>query len=256
MTSPRATRRIAALFAIGGSLAAGCAAEAIGDGDPPPRPDAGAEPSPDPTDGDPGDPGDPREPDDPGEPVDPDDPPDAFDPDDPRSYVWTARSLAFDTLPLLYGTVRVEYAWTETGTHRPLEKGQILVDDLDYGELTDGRLSLRTYRDEDNLPTTYCAVLVEGAAAIASHNAIAEHGYPELDSFDATDPDQVRDEVAETPGVVMMVDGDCTDVDESNPREERSVLSWLAVTFEASPHPDLVDPDDPPDGDGIIGASP
>ena len=54
---------------------------------------------------------------------------------------------------------------------------------------------------------------------------------------------------------VLLVDGDCTKIAQENPSEQRSVLSFAAVTMTAVPDPQIYDPaSDPDPGAGLYPA--
>ncbi len=84
---------------------------------------------------------------------------------------------------------------------------------------------------------TSCVKLVDAAQAIASHNAILADGQPETASTGFTSPDQFQSYLSAQSSIFMFVNGDCTTPSADNPTELRSVLSWTAVTFEATPDP-------------------
>lgn len=189
------------------------------------------------------------------------DSPGSFDPSDPHDYVWTVRTVTFHTLRVLGGTTSVDYEWFEPGADPDqdaprasgvLEKRTTLLRDIPFRELVGGGMHFWTYRTEDELPMTSCAKAIGRREAIRSHNEILQDGYPLLPpTEDYTDPSRYRDALRAEPGVVMLVNGDCDTAHPDNPTEERSVLSWLAVTFEAQPNPELVDGDPPEVRGGI-----
>ncbi len=184
-----------------------------------------------------------------------------YNPQDPNDYVWTVKAEAIHTLGILQGSVEVHFrrfaAGEDPETGTPQNSGELkvdsfgslrrtveLADGISYRDLIDGTFTFHTLRGEDNLAMTSCAKKIKLGDAVKSHNALLANEYPDFTPpAGITDPAVFAQHLSGKPGVVMMVDNDCIIPDiAENPDETRSVLSWLAVTIEARPAPQLVDP--------------
>lgn len=184
-----------------------------------------------------------------------------YNAEDPNDYVWTVRAEAIHTLGILQGSVEVHFrrfaAGVDPETGTPQNSGELrvdqfgslrrtveLADSISYNDLVNGSFTFHTLRGEDNLAMTSCAKGLSIQDAVGSHNGLLASGYPEFQPpADITDPAVYKQFLSGKPGVVLMVDNDCAIPDiAENPDETRSVLSYLAVTIEARPAPQLVDP--------------
>jgi len=240
-TSKNSLRWVLALGLMGALTTSACTAEIAGDA------------SGDPGSGEPNDPGepDPEEPEPEPDPEEPEpepepEPDDVFDVNDPSDYRWSLHLETHYTLPVLRGSAQVDYArfaagvdpLTGTATESGTVQGPVfLAQNLSWSELTTSSFQFRTTRIEDGQPMTSCVKLVDAAKAIESHNAILADGQPETASTGFTSPDEFQSYLSAQSSIFMLVDGDCTTPSADNPTELRSVLSWTAVTFEATPDP-------------------
>lgn len=184
-----------------------------------------------------------------------------YNAEDPNDYVWSLRAEAIQTLGILQGSVEVHFrrfaAGVDPETGTPENSGELAVDrfgslrrsvdlaeDISYNDLINGTFTFHTLRGEDNLAMTSCAKTLTVSEVIGSHNGILASDYPSFAPPEGvTDPAIFAEHLKGLPGVVLMVNDDCAIPNvEGNPDETRSVLSWLAVTLEGRPAPELVDP--------------